>query len=103
MCPSWESILHILYLFFLPTTYDPVCPLVSAKTAKKAFAGSQIVEVKAYGHSSFSVPSFCVAKHIRDFLYNGMVPEPHAQCEVDGPYFIKPEENKFTNPTETYY
>ncbi|ROV94100.1 hypothetical protein VMCG_08220 [Cytospora schulzeri] len=80
-------------LLILSTTYDPVCPLISARSANKAFAGSQIVEVKGYGHCSLAVASTCLAKHVRSFLYNGTVPDSYTQCEVDGPYFIKPEED----------
>lgn len=79
-------------LLILSTTFDPVCPLVSARSANKAFANSQIVEVKGYGHCSVAVTSTCLANHVRDFLYNGTVPESYTQCEVDGPYFVKPEE-----------
>lgn len=78
-------------LLILSTTFDPVCPLLSARSAQKGFADSQIVEVKGYGHCSVAVTSNCVAKHIRAFLYNGTLPESYTQCEVDGPYFIKPE------------
>lgn len=80
-------------LLILTTTYDPVCPLVSARSANKAFAESQIVEVKGYGHCSIAVPSSCLAKHVRAFLYNGTLPESYTQCDVDGPYFVKPEED----------
>lgn len=79
-------------LLILSTTYDPICPLVSARSAKEAFAGSQIVEVKGYGHCSVAVASACTARHVRAFLYNGTVPEAYTQCEVDGSYFVKPEE-----------
>lgn len=78
-------------LLILSTSFDPVCPLVSARSANRAFAGSQIVEVKGYGHCSVAVTSNCVAKHIRAFLYNGTLPESYTQCEVDGPYFVKPD------------
>lgn len=81
-------------LLILSTTYDPICPLVSARSANKAFAGSQIVEVKGYGHCSVAVTSACVARNLRAFLYNGTVPETYTQCEVDGPYFVKPEEGE---------
>jgi pimeloyl-ACP methyl ester carboxylesterase len=80
-------------LLILSTTYDPVCPLISARSANAAFEGSQIVELKGYGHCSISMPSNCIAKHVRAFLYNGTLPANYTQCEVDGPYFIKPEEN----------
>jgi hypothetical protein len=76
-------------LLILSTTYDPVCPLVSAKGANAAFEGSRLVEVKGYGHCSIAVPSLCVTRHVRAFFENGTLPdENHVQCEVDGnPYF----------------
>lgn len=80
-------------LLILSTTYDPVCPLVSARSANDAFVGSRIVEVKGYGHCSVAVTSSCIAKNVRAFLYNGTLPEGYTQCEVDGPYFIKPQED----------
>lgn len=80
-------------LLILSTTFDPVCPLISARSANAAFEGSQIIELKGYGHCTVAMPSNCVAKHVRAFLYNGTVPANYTQCEVDGPYFIKPKEN----------
>lgn len=80
-------------VLILSTSYDPICPLVSARSARKAFVGSQIVEVKGYGHCSVAVTSNCVARHVRAFLYDGTVPDSHTQCEVDGPYFVKPDED----------
>lgn len=96
-------------LLILSTTYDPICPLVSAQSAQLAFADSQIVEVKGFGHCSVSVTSNCLANHVRGFLYNGTLPQGHTQCEVDGPYFVKPEEDgkavmalrEFEDPEET--
>ncbi|KAK4095884.1 hypothetical protein N658DRAFT_390614, partial [Parathielavia hyrcaniae] len=70
-------------LLLFSTTYDPVCPLMSARSAKEAFEGSRIVEVKGYGHSSLAVPSLCVARHVRDYLYEGKLPDAHVQCEPD--------------------
>ncbi|KAJ4209593.1 hypothetical protein NW759_013448 [Fusarium solani] len=77
-------------LLILTTTYDPVCPLVSARSARAAFEGSRIIEVKGYGHCSVAVPSLCLAKHARDFLYRGILPENDTKCKVDEPYFVKP-------------
>ncbi|KAJ5721253.1 uncharacterized protein N7483_009187 [Penicillium malachiteum] len=78
-------------LLILSTTYDPVCPLVSARSANEAFVDSQIVEVKGYGHCSVAVGSVCLMKHVREFLYEGKLPATYTQCEVDSPYFVKPE------------
>lgn len=80
-------------LLILSTTYDPVCPLISARSANEAFAESQIVEVQGYGHCSLAIGSTCLAKHVREFLYEGKVPESYTQCEADVPYFIKPDED----------
>jgi pimeloyl-ACP methyl ester carboxylesterase len=80
-------------LLLLSTTYDPVCPLVSARSASDVFEGSRIVEVKGYGHCSLAVPSICIARHVRDFLYEGKLPDEDVRCEPDGnPYFSKPEQ-----------
>ncbi|PPJ54281.1 hypothetical protein CBER1_06552 [Cercospora berteroae] len=80
-------------LLILSTSYDPICPLVSAVSAFDAFEDSALVEVKGYGHCSVAVTSNCLAKHVREFLYNGTLPDGHVTCDVDGPYFIKPEED----------
>lgn len=74
-------------LLILSTTYDTVCPLIAARSANEAFEGSKVVEVKGYGHCSVSVPSVCIAKHVRAFLYEGKLPDTYTQCEVDSPYF----------------
>ncbi|KAK3313169.1 Alpha/Beta hydrolase protein [Apodospora peruviana] len=80
-------------LLILSTTYDPICPLVSAKSALAAFEKSRLVEVEGFGHCSVAVPSLCVARHVRNFFVNGTLPEEqHVMCKVDGePYFVKPE------------
>ncbi|KXG49091.1 Alpha/beta hydrolase fold-1 [Penicillium griseofulvum] len=80
-------------LLILSTTYDPVCPLVSARVANEAFAGSRIVEVEGYGHCSVAVASVCAAKHVRAFLYEGKLPDGYTRCKVDSAYFGKPDEN----------
>lgn len=78
-------------LLVLSTTLDPICPLVSARSALAAFDGSRLVEVQGYGHCSIAVPSLCLARHVRAFLYNGTLPNDHVQCEVDGGYFGDPD------------
>ncbi|KAK3998024.1 Alpha/Beta hydrolase protein [Cladorrhinum sp. PSN332] len=80
-------------LLVLSTTYDPVCPLVSARSANEAFVGSRIVEVKGYGHCSLALPSLCIAKYVRGYLHDGKLPDGNVQCDVDGkPYFANPDE-----------
>lgn len=94
-------------LLILSTSWDPVCPLVSARSAHNAFEGSQIVEIKGYGHCSVAVTSMCANQVVREFLYEGKVPERYTECDVDSPYFVKPGEDskglawaRFTDPEE---
>lgn len=75
-------------LLILSTSYDPICPLVSAESAHQAFEGSQIVEVMGYGHCSVAVASTCLAKHVRDFLYNGNLPDGHTKCVRENSSFM---------------
>ncbi|KAL2799449.1 Alpha/Beta hydrolase protein [Aspergillus keveii] len=81
-------------LLILSTTYDPVCPLVAARTAAEAFVGSRIVEVEGYGHCSIAVPSVCLAKRVRAFLYDGVLPEGYTKCEVKSLYFTPPDKER---------
>ncbi|KAF7544950.1 hypothetical protein G7Z17_g9554 [Cylindrodendrum hubeiense] len=78
-------------LLVLSTTYDPICPLASARKAQKTFVGSRLVEVKGYGHCSVAVTSACLARHVRNFLDTGKLPEENTECEIDEPYFQEPE------------
>ncbi|KAH8156231.1 hypothetical protein CIB48_g12016 [Xylaria polymorpha] len=84
-------------LLILTTTYDPVCPMVSARSAQRAFKDSQIVEVQGYGHCSTAVPSLCLARHVRAYLKNGTVPTYHTKCKVDGGYFPQLGEKVMAN------
>ncbi|KAM7206556.1 Alpha/Beta hydrolase fold [Naviculisporaceae sp. PSN 640] len=81
-------------ILILSTSYDPICPLISAKSALESFEGSRLIEVQGYGHCSVAVPSMCLAKLVREFFDEGKLPkDEHTRCGVDGePYFVKPEE-----------
>ncbi|VUC20405.1 unnamed protein product [Clonostachys rosea] len=77
-------------LLILSTSYDPVCPLKSARVARDAFKDSRIIEVKGYGHCSSSLPSSCLTAYVRDFLYNGTLPDRDVQCASEMKYFKPP-------------
>ncbi|KAJ5287126.1 hypothetical protein N7478_002812 [Penicillium angulare] len=79
-------------ILIMSTTYDPVCPLIGAHSANEVFEGSQVVEVKGYGHSTIAVPSMCVAKHMRAYLYEGKLPDGYTQCDGDSPTFTNSDE-----------
>ncbi|KAI1749575.1 alpha/beta-hydrolase [Xylaria castorea] len=89
-------------LLILTTTYDPVCPMVSTRSAQRAYKGSQIVEVQGYGHCSTAVPSVCLARHVRANLKNGTVPTSHTKYKVDGGYFPQLGENAATVPRKLF-
>ncbi|KAF3481025.1 uncharacterized protein GIQ15_06372 [Arthroderma uncinatum] len=78
-------------LLVLSMTFDPVCPLASARVGAESFRGSRLVEVKGYGHCSQAMKSSCAVAHIRNFLQEGVLPDTHVQCEVDNEYYVKPE------------
>lgn len=65
-------------ILVVSTTWDPACPLASAKKAHDSFEGSGFVEQKCYGHCSLSVPSLCTAKHIKRYFNDGVLPEAGA-------------------------
>jgi hypothetical protein len=65
-------------ILVLSTTYDPICPLVSAKKAHDSFEGAGFVEQKSYGHCSISMPSLCTAKHVKAYFNDGTLPEKSA-------------------------
>jgi len=74
-------------ILVLSTTFDPVCPLISAQKAHNSFKGAGFVEQKSYGHCSISMPSLCTAKHVRRYFYEGVLPESGATCDIDAEYF----------------
>jgi len=62
-------------ILVLSTTWDPVCPLVSAQKAANSFEGAGLVEQKSYGHCSLSMPSLCTAEHARRYFNEGVIPK----------------------------
>jgi pimeloyl-ACP methyl ester carboxylesterase len=65
-------------ILVVSTTYDPVCPLISAKKAHNSFEGAGFVEQKSYGHCSLSMPSLCTLKHVQKYFNEGLLPEAGA-------------------------
>ena len=65
-------------ILVLSTTFDPVCPLISAQKAHNSFSGAGFVEQKAYGHCTISMPSLCTAKHVHRYFNEGVLPRAGA-------------------------
>ncbi|KAK0672105.1 Alpha/Beta hydrolase protein [Cercophora samala] len=80
-------------LLILSTTYDPVCPLISARSANDAFVGSRLVEVQGYGHCSLAVPSDCINDIVSRYFSEGVLPDSNVVCapNLPLPYFPAPE------------
>ncbi|KAK8146938.1 hypothetical protein G3M48_002360 [Beauveria asiatica] len=64
-------------------TYDGATPIVSARNVSSGFKGSTVLELNAYGHCSFGIPSKCTVQKYRDYWVNGTMPEPGTVCEAD--------------------
>lgn len=79
-------------MLIVSTTYDPVCPLASAKVARDIFHDSRLVEINGYGHCSMAAPSSCLGRHVRAYLQDGTLPGYHTMCEPDRPYFSQQEQ-----------
>lgn len=79
-------------ILVVSTTFDPVCPLVSAKKARDSFEGARLLEQKSYGHCSLSMPSLCTARYLRKYFNEGVLPEDGANCDIDADYFASPEQ-----------
>lgn len=79
----------------LSNTYDPICPLQSAKVARGIFKDARLVEVEAYGHCSLAMPSLCLAGHVKAFFHEGTLPSKDVKCATEGPYFINPDKDQF--------
>ncbi|KAI9159146.1 alpha/beta-hydrolase [Paramyrothecium foliicola] len=74
-------------VLILSTSWDPVCPLTSAKKARDSFEGAGFVEQKSYGHCTLSMPSLCTVKHVRRYFNEGKLPGADARCNIDSEYF----------------
>lgn len=82
-------------LLILTQTYDPVCPLRSARVALNTFEDSRLVEVEGYGHCSIAIHSTCSNDIAREYLLHGTLPnDKETKCATDKPYFVSPEKQE---------
>jgi len=54
----------------------------------KGFPDSVVLTQNSDGHCTLSAPSLCVAKYIRRYFQDGILPAPGTVCEVDYLPFI---------------
>ncbi len=67
-------------------TTDPATPLHGAQTVNSLLAGSRLLTVHAWGHTSLFLSS-CADAAIGAYLVNGTLPAPGTVCEQDAPIF----------------
>ncbi|KAJ7240020.1 Alpha/Beta hydrolase protein, partial [Mycena rebaudengoi] len=74
-------------LLIIGNTADPAAPLWAARKMAKGFAGSIVLTQDSAGHCSISVPSLCTQKYIRQYFFEGVLPDPDTVCSVIGTPF----------------
>ncbi|KAJ3169775.1 hypothetical protein HDU88_000412 [Geranomyces variabilis] len=68
--------------------FDPVTPIESARLVHSLLPNSRLLEIHSYGHCSYTQPSKCVDKIIRNFFVNGHAPDASVtECSPDEPLF----------------
>lgn len=63
------------------TEHDVVTPLVSAVNASASFPGSSVVRFNTFGHGIAGQPSLCMAKAVREYFEDGVLPPADTTCE----------------------
>ncbi|KAJ6558054.1 TAP-like protein-domain-containing protein [Mycena capillaripes] len=74
-------------MLIIGNTADPVTSLWAAKKTSKAFPGSVVLTQDCTGHTSLAAPSPCTWGHIREYFYNGTLPDKDTVCPVLGSPF----------------
>ncbi|KAH7106254.1 alpha/beta-hydrolase, partial [Auriculariales sp. MPI-PUGE-AT-0066] len=78
-------------ILIMNNMYDPVTPLDSARAVSANFPGSAVVEVATAGHGAIITPSLCMARHLRAYFRDGVLPINGTICAVDKPIFESSE------------
>ncbi|KAF2766894.1 hypothetical protein EJ03DRAFT_344858 [Teratosphaeria nubilosa] len=75
-------------ILFIGNTLDPVTPFGSAEKMAERFEGSGLLRQDSEGHCSFTEPSICTARAVREYFQTGGLPEEGTVCEADAvPFF----------------
>ncbi|KAH0346592.1 hypothetical protein KCU81_g3878, partial [Aureobasidium melanogenum] len=82
---------------FVSTTLDPVTPLANAREMAKNFPGSVVLQQESEGHTSWSSPSLCTAKVVREYFQTGLLPPPNTTCSSDQTPFSTSQSLKTSN------
>ncbi|GJE95989.1 alpha/beta hydrolase [Phanerochaete sordida] len=74
-------------ILMISNTYDPVCPLASARNMSAGFGGSVLLQQNSTGHTSLSGFSTCTANAIHAYFNDGTLPRPGTICQPDTQIF----------------
>ncbi|KAH8599192.1 hypothetical protein B0O99DRAFT_384751 [Bisporella sp. PMI_857] len=74
-------------MLIIGNTWDGHTPLVSAKNVSAGFEGSEVLEVRGWGHTSLVNPSLCAIRITTQYWLTGTLPAPGTVCKVDSPLF----------------
>ncbi|KAJ7858726.1 TAP-like protein-domain-containing protein [Mycena leptocephala] len=74
-------------MLIIGNTADPITPLWTAKKMSKAFPDSIVLTQDCPGHTSLAAPSPCTWGYIREYFYNGTLPDKDTVCPVLGSPF----------------
>ena len=75
-------------ILFVGNTFDIVTPFQNAKKMASRFSGSALLQQDSEGHYSFTNPSLCTAKTIREYFHAGTLPEMGTICRPDAQPFL---------------
>ncbi|KAF7360212.1 hypothetical protein MVEN_00750000 [Mycena venus] len=74
-------------ILVIGNTADPITPLANAKKTSEAFPDSVLLTQDCPGHTSLAAPSPCTQGYIREYFFNGTLPEEDTVCPVLGSPF----------------
>lgn len=97
-CPAWKFEPAERYegdfkaktknpILFVNGIHDPITPMAAAKNASAAFEGSALLTHKGAGHLMSSQRSKCTEEYVRQYFFEGTLPEDGTECEPDLPAF----------------
>ena len=71
-------------ILLVSNTFDPVTPIDAAvDTQRRCGESASLLIQNGFGHCSLAQPSKCIAKHIRRYFTDGILPANGTKCESD--------------------
>jgi pimeloyl-ACP methyl ester carboxylesterase len=83
-------------ILYIGNTLDPVTPLSNARRMTSKFAGASLLQQDSEGHCSFSEPSTCTSRLVRQYFQTGLLPEAGTVCNPDKRPFLANVDDEIT-------